>query len=72
MGHIEIADHVTVTATSFVTKSIRSAGTYTAVLPAEPGKDWARTIAHLRNLDRLSKRLGELEKRSKPARKRKR
>jgi len=72
MGHIEIADHVTITATSFVTKSIRSAGTYTAVLPAEPGRTWAKTIAHLRNLDRLSKRLGELEKRSKPARKRKR
>jgi UDP-3-O-[3-hydroxymyristoyl] glucosamine N-acyltransferase len=66
MGHIEIADHVTITATTFVTKSIRSAGTYTAVLPAEPGREWAKTIAHLRNLDRLSKRLGELEKGSKP------
>jgi UDP-3-O-[3-hydroxymyristoyl] glucosamine N-acyltransferase len=66
MGHIEIADRVTITATTFVTKSIRSAGTYTAVLPAEPGREWAKTIAHLRNLDRLSKRLGELEKGSKP------
>jgi UDP-3-O-[3-hydroxymyristoyl] glucosamine N-acyltransferase len=66
MGHIEIADHVTVTATTFVTKSIRSPGTYTAVLPAEPAREWARTIAHLRGLERLSKRVGVLEKDSKP------
>jgi UDP-3-O-[3-hydroxymyristoyl] glucosamine N-acyltransferase len=66
MGHIEIADHVTVTATTFVTKSIKSAGTYTAVLPAEPGREWAKTVANLRSLDRLSKRVSELEKRSKP------
>jgi UDP-3-O-[3-hydroxymyristoyl] glucosamine N-acyltransferase len=69
MGHIEIADHVTVTATTFVTKSIKRAGTYTAVLPAESGREWARTIAHLRSLDRLSKRLRELEGRTKPGRK---
>ena len=67
MGHIEIADNVTVTATSFVTKSIKIAGTYTAVLPAEPGREWARTIAHLRSLERLSKRVRELEARVKPA-----
>jgi UDP-3-O-[3-hydroxymyristoyl] glucosamine N-acyltransferase len=73
MGHIDIADHVSITATTFVTKSIRSAGTYTAVLPAEPGREWAKTIAHLRGLDRLSKRVRELEGRSKPqTRKRKR
>lgn len=67
MGHIEIADHVTITATTFVTKSIRSAGTYTAVLPAESGREWARTLAHLRSLERLSKRVRELETRSKPS-----
>ena len=73
MGHIEIADGVTITATTFVTKSIRSAGTYTSVLPAEPSREWARTVAHLRSLDRLAERVRELEARSKPAtRKRKR
>ncbi|HTQ76088.1 MAG TPA: UDP-3-O-(3-hydroxymyristoyl)glucosamine N-acyltransferase [Burkholderiales bacterium] len=72
MGHIEIADGVTVTATSFVTKSIRRAGTYTAVLPAEPGREWARTIAHLRSLARLSERVRELETRAKPAKGKKR
>jgi len=73
MGHIEIADGVTITATTFVTKSIRSPGTYTAVLPAEPAREWAKTIANLRSLDRVSKRIRELETRSKPpARKRKR
>jgi UDP-3-O-[3-hydroxymyristoyl] glucosamine N-acyltransferase len=66
MGHIEIADGVTVTATSFVTKSIRSAGTYTAVLPAEPAREWAKTVANLRSLERLSKRVHEMEARPKP------
>src|SRR5207344_1666213 len=65
MGHIEIADHVTITATTFVTKSIRSAGTYTAVLPAEPVREWAKTLAHLRSLERISKRVRDLETRSK-------
>ena len=50
MGHIEIADGVNVTATTFVTKSIRDPGTYTAVLPAEPAREWAKTIAKLRSL----------------------
>jgi UDP-3-O-[3-hydroxymyristoyl] glucosamine N-acyltransferase len=73
MGHIEIADHVTITATTFVTKSIRTPGTYTAVLPAESAREWAKTIARLRSLDRLSERVRELETRTKPAtRKRKR
>lgn len=67
MGHIEIADHVTITATTFVTKSIRNAGTYTAVLPAESGREWARTLAHLRSLDRLARKVHELETRTKPA-----
>jgi UDP-3-O-[3-hydroxymyristoyl] glucosamine N-acyltransferase len=71
MGHIEIADHVTITATTFVTKSIRSAGTYTAVLPAESGREWAKTLAHLRSLERLSKRVRELETRTRPPTRRK-
>jgi UDP-3-O-[3-hydroxymyristoyl] glucosamine N-acyltransferase len=49
-----------------VTKSIRSAGTYTAVLPAEPAREWAKTVANLRSLERLSKRVHEMEARPKP------
>jgi UDP-3-O-[3-hydroxymyristoyl] glucosamine N-acyltransferase len=67
MGHIEIADGVIVTATSFVTKSIRSAGTYSSVLPAEPAQEWAKTVAQLRGLERLTGRVRELEGRPKPA-----
>ena len=66
MGHIEIADGVTVTATSFVTKTIRAAGTYTSVLPAEPSREWAKTVANLRSLERLSDRVRDIEARSKP------
>ena len=66
MGHIEIVDGVTVTATSFVTKSIRSPGTYSSVMPAEPAPEWAKTVAQLRSLGRLSERVRELEGRPKP------
>ena len=66
MGHIEIVDGVNVTATSFVTKSIRTAGTYTAVLPAEPAREWAKTVANLRSLERVSRRARDAQTRSKP------
>jgi UDP-3-O-[3-hydroxymyristoyl] glucosamine N-acyltransferase len=70
-GHIEIADRVNISATAEVVKSIPHAGTYTGVLPAGESREWARMVAHLRGLDRLSKRVAELEARVKP-RKRKR
>jgi UDP-3-O-[3-hydroxymyristoyl] glucosamine N-acyltransferase len=66
MGHIEIVDGVIVTATSFVTKSIRTAGTYTAVLPAEPAREWAKTVANLRSLERSPRRVREGGTRKKP------
>jgi UDP-3-O-[3-hydroxymyristoyl] glucosamine N-acyltransferase len=65
-GHIEIADHVNISATAEVMKSITRAGTYTGVLPAAESREWAKMVAHLRGLDRLSKRVTGLEKRFKP------
>src|SRR6266571_971871 len=70
IGHLEIADRVTISAAAVVTKSITRAGVYTGVLPSAPRREWARTVAHLRGLDRLVKRVRELEKRlSEPRRK---
>jgi UDP-3-O-[3-hydroxymyristoyl] glucosamine N-acyltransferase len=71
IGHLTIADHVTISAAAVVTKSITRAGTYTGVLPSAPSREWAKTVAHLRSLDRLVKRIRELEKRL-PVKKRKR
>jgi len=71
IGHLTIADHVTISAATVVTKSITRQGTYTGVLPSAPSREWAKTVAHLKSLDRLIKRIRELEKRL-PTKKRKR
>jgi UDP-3-O-[3-hydroxymyristoyl] glucosamine N-acyltransferase len=62
---------VTISAAAVVTKSITRAGTYTGVLPSAPSREWAKTVAHLRGLERLVRRIRELEKRL-PIKKRKR
>jgi UDP-3-O-[3-hydroxymyristoyl] glucosamine N-acyltransferase len=69
-GHLTIADHVTISAVTNITKSITRAGTYTSVLPSEPSREWAKTVAHLHGLERLVKRIRELEERLPVKRKR--
>jgi UDP-3-O-[3-hydroxymyristoyl] glucosamine N-acyltransferase len=71
-GHLEIADRVTISAATVVTKSIPRAGVYTGVLPSAPSHEWARTVAHLRGLDDLVTRVRELEKQLSKPRKKKR
>jgi UDP-3-O-[3-hydroxymyristoyl] glucosamine N-acyltransferase len=63
VGHITIADRVVIGGGTVVTKSIVAAGTYAAVLPAMPSREWRRTIAMLRNVERMSERLRALERR---------
>jgi UDP-3-O-[3-hydroxymyristoyl] glucosamine N-acyltransferase len=63
LGHLEIADHVTISAGTLVAKSILKPGTYTGIFPIAEKKEWARTAAHLRKLDKLAERVRELEKR---------
>ena len=46
---------------SFVTKSITEPGIYTAVLAAEPHRDWLRLNARLRHLDEMAERIRALE-----------
>ena len=62
VGHLKICDNVTVTAMSLVSKSISKPGVYSSGMPAEANKNWNRRVAHLRQLDQLSKRVRELEK----------
>ena len=61
LGHLSIADHVHVTAGSLVTKSITSAGTYGANLPATANREWLKNAAHLRHLDEMEARLRAVE-----------
>lgn len=63
VGHIQIADRTTVNFCSVVTKSILQPGTvWSAALPAQPLRDWNRSVAHLRKLEKLARRVLRLEK----------
>lgn len=61
IGHLTIADDVTISVGTFVTKSITEPGTYTAVLPAEPHRDWLKLNARMRHLDEMTERIRTLE-----------
>jgi UDP-3-O-[3-hydroxymyristoyl] glucosamine N-acyltransferase len=63
LGHLEIADDVSVTAMSLVTRSILRAGAYSSGMPLQPCRDWNRNLARLRHLDELVRRVALLERR---------
>lgn len=62
IGHLNIADRTTISVGTFVTKSITEPGTYTAVLSAEPHREWLKVNARMRHLDEMSERIRALEK----------
>jgi UDP-3-O-[3-hydroxymyristoyl] glucosamine N-acyltransferase len=62
-GHIEIADKVSVSTNTLITKSLTRPGTYTSALPFSEHGEWLRNAVHLRNIDKLVGRIKELEKR---------
>ena len=63
VGHIRIADRTTVTGSSPVTKSITQPGTtWSCIIPAQPIREWNRTVVHLRKLEKLARRVLNLEK----------
>ena len=57
VGHIEIADKVTITAMSRVTHSIREPGEYSSGTPIEDNRSWRRNAARFKQLDALFRRL---------------
>jgi UDP-3-O-[3-hydroxymyristoyl] glucosamine N-acyltransferase len=62
LGHLEVADGVTITAMSLVTHSIRKAGVYSSGAPIEENRAWRRNTARLRHLDDMARRIAALEK----------
>ncbi len=60
-GHLEIADDVTITAMSLVTRSIARSGVYSSGIPAQENGIWNRQVARLRRLERLAQRVGKPE-----------
>jgi UDP-3-O-[3-hydroxymyristoyl] glucosamine N-acyltransferase len=61
VGHLEIADGVTVTSCSMITKSLGKADTYTGIMPFQTHDKWLKTAVNIRNLDKMLKRIAQLE-----------
>lgn len=62
LGHLDILDRVTVSPGSMITRSLRKAGTYTALMPFQEHQEWLSTAASLRHLGKLSEQVKALEK----------
>ena len=62
LGHLVIADRVTITAMSLVTRSIDRPGEYSSGTPLEENRRWRRNAARIRHLDEIARRLAILEK----------
>jgi UDP-3-O-[3-hydroxymyristoyl] glucosamine N-acyltransferase len=57
VGHITIADGVTVTAMSLVTHSLAEPGEYSSGTPIQRNRDWRKNAARFKQLDRLARKI---------------
>ncbi|HEX5305606.1 MAG TPA: UDP-3-O-(3-hydroxymyristoyl)glucosamine N-acyltransferase [Dyella sp.] len=62
LGHLELADRVTITAKSLVTHSIREPGEYSSGTPLQDNRQWRKNAARFKHLDDYARRLSALEK----------
>lgn len=60
-GHISITDKVQITGTTGVSRSLTSPGSYSSGMPAKPTQVWRRNIARFNTLDKMAKRIQNLE-----------
>lgn len=63
VGHLKIADNVTVKAMSFVSQSISKPGVYSSGAPLQEDADWHRNFVRMKQLHDMAKRIKQLEKR---------
>ncbi|GDY25695.1 UDP-3-O-acylglucosamine N-acyltransferase [Agarivorans sp. Toyoura001] len=61
-GHIDICDQVTITGYSMVTKSITEPGVFSSGMPAQPNRQWRRSMTRLSQIDDMHKRIVSLER----------
>jgi UDP-3-O-[3-hydroxymyristoyl] glucosamine N-acyltransferase len=61
LGHLEIVDHVHVSAATVITRSILQPGRYSGTYPFEDNAAWQKNAATLRQLHSLRERLRALE-----------
>lgn len=65
VGHIEIADDVTITAMTLVSHSIHEPGVYSGSAPMDRAARWRKNTVRFRQLDELARRLNQIEKKLK-------
>ncbi len=59
IGHLTIADRVTITAMSLVTHSIRESGEYSSGTPIQESRLWRRNAARFKHLDELARHVAD-------------
>ncbi len=64
LGHLEIVDHVHITAATVISRSIRKPGQYSGMFPFDDNASWEKNAATLRQLHTLRERLRALEKKT--------
>ncbi len=64
LGHLEIVDHVHITAATVITRSIHKPGQYSGLFPFDDNASWEKNAATLRQLHALRDRLRALERKS--------
>lgn len=57
VGHISVADRVTITAMTLVTHSIDQAGEYSSGTPMMDSRSWRKSAARFKQLDRLARNM---------------
>ncbi len=62
IGHLTIADRVTITAMSLVTHSIRESGEYSSGTPIQESRLWRRNAARFKHLDELARQVADHHK----------
>lgn len=62
LGHLHIADGVTVSAMSLVTRSISKPGVYTGFFPLDDNASWEKNAVTLKHLSQLRERVKTLER----------
>ncbi len=62
LGHLELVDHVHITAATVVSRSITQPGQYSGMFPIDDNASWEKNAATLRQLYSLRERLRALEK----------
>ena len=64
LGHLEIVDHVHISAATVISRSIRQPGQYSGVFPFDDNASWEKNAATLRQLHRMRDRVRALESKS--------